>query len=560
MKKIAFYFIIAALILNTSCHDDLEIESTTNFSESSTWGSETALELYTTGFYAALRDAAEIYSLNLSDGYSDILKYSFGTSVNSATTHNEILLKKDYVNISNLPLYTWDNYNRIRRQNEFLIAADKYIDKYGEDFLNIRKAEIRFIRAFSYFKMIRVYGGVIIRDETDGVDAENQKDKARATEEESWDFVIKDLQFAAQYLPDEWDDKWFGRTTKGAAYAMLCRCALYAKRWDVAIDAATEVEKLAKLGYYRLENNYADVFTSSTLPNNKELILCVDFVKPDFQHSFDTRFSPSGDGVVANKAYAVPTNELVDSYEMADGTEFKWNLNSAGQQMDESGNIINPYMNREPRFYASILYNGAEWRNRTIESFVGGEDGFISYAAGSNPFTTVTGYYIRKFLEESNTDFEVNGSDQYWIELRYAEVLLNLAEALAESDYNANSTRALQALNDIRGRVGLPFKTLTDAPDKDSFMKLLRQEKMKELAFEGHRYWDIRRWKIADKVIDGQQAHGVKIVKNSDGTFNYEIVNCDGGVNRTFPERYYLIPIPSSEIENNSLCKQNPLW
>ena len=152
------------------------------------------------------------------------------------------------------------------------------------------------------------------------------------------------------------------------------------------------------------------------------------------------------------------------------------------------------------------------------------------------------------------------GSDQFWIEMRYAEVLLNLAEALAEQDYAKNQDDALEALNEVRRRVDLPERTTQEAPDKDSFMKLLRKERICELAFEGFRYWDLRRWRLAGEVIDGKQAHGTKITKKDDNSYTYEQVSCDDNINRFFPERYYLLPIPVDELQNNPLCENNAPW
>ena len=112
----------------------------------------------------------------------------------------------------------------------------------------------------------------------------------------------------------------------------------------------------------------------------------------------------------------------------------------------------------------------------------------------------------------------------------------------------------------VRARVGLPAKTVKDAPDKDSFMKILRKERICELAGEGLRYWDLRRWKIAHEVIDGQTVHGVKITRRASGSFAYAQVDCDGGNTRIFQQRYYYFSIPADELTNNKLCVDNPGW
>ena len=526
----------------TSCHDLLEKDPTDSYSETVAWSSESSLDMYVTYLYKPLNGLSNFSSLSLTDGYTDLVKYGNGVP-QTWSAHNKILLQQNTITSDNNPMSSWGLYTDIFRENVFLRDAGIYGNKFSEDFLNIRIAEIRFIRAVNYARMIRIFGGVILRDETNGVDSEGQKDKARATEAESWDFVLKDLEFAARHLPKEWDSKWDGRLTKGAAYAYMCRTALFAKRWDVAITAADEIKKLNK---YDLMDNYEDVFK---VAGNKEIIFSIAYKIPDMPHYFDRYFAPDGKQGIRR---AVPTSELVDSYDMADGTPFSW-----------SGSMANdPYVGREPRFYASIIYNGATWKEKKIYTYVDAENGFAAYRDNMNPGEkqTVTGYFIRKYLQENNADFDDKGSDQFWIEMRYAEVLLNLAEALAEQDYSKNQDDALEALNEVRERVNLPKRTTEEAPDKDSFMKLLRKERICELAFEGFRYWDLRRWRLAGEVIDGKQAHGTKITKKDDNTYTYEQVPCDDNINRFFPERYYLLPIPVDELQNNPLCENNAPW
>ena len=525
-----------------SCHDLLEKDPTDSYSETVAWSSESSLDMYVTYLYKPLNGLSNFSSLSLTDGYTDLVKYGNGVP-QTWSAHNKILLQQNTITSDNNPMSSWGLYTDIFRENVFLRDAGIYGSKFNEDFLNTRIAEIRFIRAVNYARMIRIFGGVILRDETNGVDSEGEKAKARATEAESWDFVLKDLEFAAQHLPKEWDSKWDGRLTKGAAYAYMCRTALFAKRWDIAITAADEIKKLNK---YDLMDEYKDVFK---VAGNKEIIFSIAYKIPDMPHYFDRYFAPDGKQGIRR---AVPTSELVDSYDMADGTPFSW-----------SGSMAkDPYVGREPRFNASIIYNGATWKEKTIYTYVDAENGFAAYRDNMNPGEkqTVTGYFIRKYLQENNTEFDDKGSDQFWIEMRYAEVLLNLAEALAEQDYAKNQDDALEALNEVRRRVDLPERTTQEAPDKDSFMKLLRKERICELAFEGFRYWDLRRWRLAGEVIDGKQAHGTKITKKDDNSYTYEQVSCDDNINRFFPERYYLLPIPVDELQNNPLCENNAPW
>lgn len=540
MKNIIFIFLTFFLI--ASC--DLEVEPTKRYSDGVAWQNEEYVDMYARGFYACLRDNADIYTDMFSDGYSDILKYSI-SNLTSATNQNKVLLQENAITPSNGYLSTWGNYARIKLENEFLHDINTLGAHIDPEFRKIREAEVRFLRAYLYYKLIRNHGGVILRLENSGIEGglDNEKDavKARSTEKECWDFVIKELETIAPDLKEKWDDKNVGRITRGAAYALITRCSLYAKQYNKVISAGQELENL---NCYELVSDYNTIFKDV---NNKELILPVLFKVPTYSHSHDRRFRPTGD-MATRGGWACPTEELVSNYQIKDGdkyVDFDWN---------NPVHLANPYKDRDPRFYTSILYNGASWNNRTIETFVGGKDGFLDFDFASNNPTCVTGYFMKKFLQENNKDFEISGSDAYWVELRYAEVLLNMAEAYAQTGELA---KAYECLNKVRTRGGY-LSPRTPGSTLNVFMSYLETERMVELAFEGYRYWDLRRWKKAADVIDGQRAHGIKITI-SDTKYTYTKVVCDDS-DRYFPEKYYSIPIPLDEINNNPLCEQTIPW
>lgn len=551
MKKSIIY--LAALLwsttLCTSCSDVLDIDPSDRYSPASIWASTDAVDKYVIGFYAMLKESTEIYDAStkqFTDAYSDIMKSSSWDQYNHP--YNMSLLQETYYDADDakaLSCWSGDSgcYNRIRRHNEFLRDAPNYIGNYGKEFVNARMAEVRFVRAYAYFRLIRVYGGVVLRTAVDGP---AQNDKPRATEAESWDQVITDLQYAGANLPKSWDGG-AGRVTKAAAYGMLSRAALYAKKWDIVIQAADSCTKYGGA----LAGTYAEVFRSSS---NAENLLAVNFL-PGYStyvtHRADSFFRPIGDSKTHGntKIYGAltPTSELVDSYEM-EGTlgEFSWTKYGT-----------DPYAKREPRFYASILYNGAMWEGRTIETFLGGADGMIPFSTSGAAGSTTTGYYLRKFITENDHTWDTEGSSHFAPLLRYAEVMLNKAEALAEQSWGENSAAALSALNDIRGRVGLPART---AANKEKFMEYLRHERKVELAGEGFRFWDLRRWRLAVETLNGTTAHGVKVTK-TEGGFNYEQIEVDAGKTRIFFDRYYAFSIPLAERANNKLLgANNPGW
>lgn len=555
MKKIYKLAPIAASILMMmSCDKVLNIDPTDRFSPAAVWANETSVDKYVYGFYGFLKESSEIYNSNMAnftDAYSDIIKASSWDQYGHR--YNKTLLESSFINSDDAgPFSCWTGdagcYNRIRRQNEFLRDAPNYVGKFGENFIKVRSAEVRFIRAFAYYRLIRVYGGVVIRTNVDGPD---QNDKARVSEAESWAQVIEDLKFAGENLPASWDNN--GRITKAAAYGMLSRAALYAKEWNLVTEAADSCAKYG--GKLSLEANggYAGVFASRTNPENLLTIAFLPgYASQGASHRADVFFRPVGDGKYHNNSSVFgafgPTSELVDSYEMADGTEFSWATHGT-----------DPYAGREPRFYASILYNGADWEGRKIDTSVGGEDGISDFKTQGTAPSSVTGYYLKKWITEDDKTWAKNGSSHFAIMLRFAEVLLNKAEAYAEL---GDLTKALECLNEVRSRVGLPAKTTAD---KAEFMKYLRHERMVELAGEGFRLWDLRRWKLADGdngYIDGKQAHGVKITKDEGtGSLTYSQVEVDAGIKRIFYNRFYLFSLPVVERSNNKLLgENNPGW
>lgn len=536
-------FISTIMLLNISC-SDLDVDPRDRYSNEIVWKNITNLDLYVNHLYSkTIYHHSEIGGTNLSDGYSDILKYSLTYEGH----HNRMALMPNYLSPQNTgALSSWgESYEAIKILNEFIINANKYGGNLEKTEVDTRLAEARFLRAFMYHKLIIRHGGIVLRVSDEVLDGPNEKNKERASTEESWDWVMSELNAIENQLPEKWDDKNVGRITKGALYALMARSALYAERWDNAITAAKKVEAMAEeKQLYGLMESFDKIYDT---PHNKEIILGAYYKRPELTNEFDRYFSPTGD-ITHYGGYASPTEELVSQFDINTGSgweSFDWN---------NPEHSASPYANREPRFYATILYNGAPWKGRTIETFKDGADGAIEYYFGNGQPKTVTGYFMRKFLEEKVKDFVQEKGDQYWIEFRYAEILTILSEAYARKD---NFSQAYRYINMIRNRVSLP-----DLPQQNTwkaYYQDLQKEKVCEFAFEGHRYWDLRRWKTAPSVLDGMRMHGVSVTKNDDGTFSYQVIDCDKE-DRYFPEKYLVVPIPDFETRNNTLCKQDPMW
>ena len=215
-----------------------------------------------------------------------------------------------------------------------------------------------------------------------------------------------------------------------------------------------------------------------------------------------------------------------------------------------------PFQNRDIRFYASILYNGADWLGRKLDLTIESKN-YMKFATSGqdNVHKTTTGYVIRKFLSDSpKINFTNILSGQYWIEMRAAEIYLIRSECYARK---GTFDKAYADLNAVRTRVGMPERG--QKASWNEYLTDLSQERVCELGLEGHRYFDLTRWGIATKTLDGKRLHGIEITKNSDGTLNYTRVECDTQ-DRHFEPKMNIFPIPKAELKNNSACEQNEEW
>jgi len=474
----------------------------------------------------------------MTESFTDIFKYGAMNYNSHAYIPNELAYGGSVLTVTYVSVYlgNWKTvYTKVCRINEGLYNLKKYSTMSEAD--NVRlEAEMRFFRALNYFDLVKRYKQVIIYD--DDLTQINT-DKALSSEADGWDFVQADLEFAGQNLgisPDA-----HGRVTSGAAYALLSRAMLYAERWDIAKSAAEKVTG------YELTPNFVDAFKS----NSNEAILQYSYDKSMVTHNFDNYYAPGGDaGNNTTGGFGTPTQEMVESFELATTGGFPdW----SPWHNEQGASDTPPYAQLEPRFQATVLYNGAVWKGRTIEPYVGGTDGWASWRDDAVPAgRTTTGYYLRKLVDESHDFVTLPASIQPWIAIRYAEVLLNKAEACYHLGDNAGANAAIRA---IRSRVGLPYNDKTG----DALIDAIRQERKVELAYEGQYYWDMRRWKLADSAFTGIRVHGQKIEKNADNTFTYTYVDCDKQ-NRNFPSKMYQIPLPIDELNNNALVQQYPEW
>lgn len=560
MKNIKKYTVgvLSALCLAATSCNVLDIDPSGTYSDKTAYASLDNLDLYVKNFYGVLYANANIYcssSCLMDDGATDLIKYSWYNV--SAGSMNKFFYQPNFVTEQSNFRSNWSSmYNWISKLNEYLEDLSNGLIKLDPEQVKIRTAEVRFLRAFAYQELVIRHGGVVLRNSDTAVDGPNERAKARSSESDCWDFIIGEYKKAEADLPDVWEADEAGRLTKGAAWGMIARASLYAERWS---DAVTACDEVLKKNYTLLPGQTADEYYKIfSTPNNSELIIPVYFQSGISmkQHNFNTYFCPPYDGApygMGDKvgASATPTDEYASSFDIKVGDKyeaFSWdNLSKYGNK---------PFDNREPRFYASILYNDATWLGRKLELYAGGKDGYMDFAitGQDNVHKTTTGYIFRKFLDNSGkVNFTNILAGTYWTEMRLAEIYLIRSEAYArQNDFG----KAYADLKTIRDRVGLP--ELTQKGNWDDYLQDLAKERICELGLEGHRYFDLIRWDIAVETLDHKRLHGVKVTKTADG-FSYERVECDTQ-DRLFPEKYTIFPIPYSELQNNTLCEQNEIW
>jgi starch-binding outer membrane protein, SusD/RagB family len=353
---------------------------------------------------------------------------------------------------------------------------------------------------------------------------------------------------------DPVDDANYGRFSKDGALALKARVLLFAasklynggnvgdslngyatydaNRWKLAADAAKEI---MNEGHYHLQDSFTDIFIIQRSPE-------VIFAKANTTgKQIETSNGPINFSTAPGTGNTSPTQELVDAYGMNNGLP----ITDPNSGYDPN----NPYTNRDPRLTYTVLYNGAQWLGTQIQTFNGGIN-----RPGGVTTQTQTGYYMRKFMGdfENTTSYEDHYHD--WIYFRYAEILLNYAEA--ENEYSGPSDDVFTAVENIRQRAGLNPYTLDHNISQDSLRTIIRNERHKEFAFEEQRYWDIRRWKIAGEAYNND-LHGISITKTTSGLL-YNVVPV---LNSAFDEsKMYFYPIPNTEVVSNSKMRQNPGW
>ncbi len=565
--KLSNVIISIALVASTAagCKKDfLDREITTQYNEDEVFVNYDRMSKTGLGVYSSMLNRF---------GFNRISNAMLASACDEADHANPLssvhLFNVGVWNASTNPEDCWSGfYEGIRRANLFLENSADYKNilfrdtilpanktQYQTQVRDIEwmRAEARLLRAFYHFELMKRYGGVAIMDKVID-DEEILKNIKRQSSDSCVSFIANECDAVAPLLKDTWvgfdGDKWRGRLTQGTALALKSRVLLYGAsplnnpsndldKWQKAATAANDLIALSR---YSLFNDYSGLFKlGNGADGNAEVIFAIQgWNRNDYEiANYPIGYDKGGQNSTS------PTQNLVDAYEMK----------STGRPITDKVSKYdptNPYNDRDPRLAASVLLNNTTFKGRKVECWVGGLDGLGKTRA------TTTGYYIRKYENENLNLVNNESSVHAWILFRYAEVLLNYAEAMNEANgpevRKGNVMTAKAAVDLVRQRAGMPV--LPAGVSQDALRERIRNERRVELAFEEHRFFDVRRWKIAEQT-ENAPIMAMRIIKNGDGSFNYTVVKAEDRV--FYANKMYLYPIPEAEVLKGAIT-QNPNW
>jgi hypothetical protein len=568
MKKI--YLIITLTSILVSCEKVLDLKPLDRYSSTDVWSDANLVELVVNEVYNSL----ETYvtgglspSSIVDDAYS-----SFNWCAERTITHG--LLTPD--NAVRVTIYQsgsrgrwWFYYKNIRTINDFFAKID---DASGNEDLKDRlRGEMYFLRAYCYAELVNFYGGVPLITEVFDIESDFFN-VSKSSYEECIDYIVEQCDLAVQFCPYEHTSANRGRATKGAALALKAQELFYAASplynngsfdKNKLLEAKEATEELIYLEddqgqqMYSLYSpaDYRNIFLDY---GNSEVIFAQYECVTIFKDRQNTMSRDLGMNSINGFGCYSPLQQLVDRFEVTDGVNTVIPATydkTTGRTVttDPMYDDQNPYVNRDPRFYANILYDGALYAGQIeVETYVGGKDSPQGDIQAWN--ASKTGYLVRKFTSEKQLVFGwPPNEDMMWIIYRLSEFYLNMAEILFETNTTDREGHdALWYVNQIRQRscVNMPAYTSIDR-------EKIRHERRIELCFEGNRYYDVLRWQIYDQAL-GLPHYGIQIEKKDDVTKTYTVFEADANV--LFDPRIYYIPIPREEINKNPNLEQSPGW
>lgn len=577
--KLIKYILVIGIFAFQGCSDDvLNRAPLDKISEDNVWKDEVLMQAYLTNLYSRL----PLYSFVQGN-------WSNWTDEATTSTGNSNNITRGMVTKSSEGAPYWD-YAYIRDINVFLENVGA--SPISEESRNQMEGEARFIRALAYFEMMKRYGGVPLVDVVIDPFAEiDKKYTTRATEEAIANFIDAELTTAEGLLSEDATPK--GRINKWTALALQARATLWAasiaKYGSVQLDglvgipadkadayyakASAAADAVINSGKYSLYNeiadkaeNYRNIFTDE---GNAEVIFEKPYDGVNVAHSWDAWEGPNQWAVRGGTDD--PTLDFILRYENIDGSTDQ-PLFGPGQLYD---NGAAPFANKDPRLFGTIFFQGDAWASGTVETYEGLDPsvlpdpgavirnpnatynnvpatGLDSRSLTKDDFSTNSGFHIKKYIDDTDSQIPENQSKSNWIVFRLAEMYLTRAEAEFEL---GNLQDAAIALNMTRDRAGI---SLVD--ESTITLDKVRTERSSELAFEGgNRYWDLRRWRAAETVLS-KAMQGLQIIFHYEsGKYYFIPFNCEAFTRVFSPEQYYN-PITSGRIDNNPDLVENPLY
>ena len=534
MKRLSIYILAGTALLSTACSDFLDTAPHDALSPATTWKTEADAESFVVGCYNGLWDPSAILYLDCGSdiGYNNFpwegwRPWGDGSASSSSTGKG---------------FYSFTNIRRCNTVMENIDNVEFKTDGKKEDLI----AQAKAIRAYAYFRMNWWYGGVPV---IGSYQTAEEAQVARDTEEAVRQQIAKDLDEAIAGInvaPSS-----LGRIAKGGVLAIKMREALYYEEWQKARDAA---KAIIDLDQYELESDYAELFKLSGV-SSKEVILSDQRIANTLGLSVIGQMYNNQDGGWSS---IVPTQNLVDMYEMTDG-----------KTKEESAlyDPARPFSNRDPRMAMTILYPGQEWRGdilNTLDENLPNGSRNINYPTYTDN-ASKTSLTWAKYLDPIDQYPNMWNTGACVIVFRYAEVLLTLAEA--SNELSGPSDDVYTCLDQIRTRVGMPAVDRAKYNTKESLRELIRRERCVELAGEGLRRADILRWKdaggkmLAETLMNGQLARIKGHIDYDDKSPSKRgVVDTDRVYieTRQFAAKNRYQPIPQSSIDKNPNLKQNP--
>ena len=529
------YLILSAVLLAAGCQSSdqlLDVVSPTTVSDAIFWTQEADAQLFVTGTYSVLPGWFDVMGL---DGLTD------NGAVNRQFDNRYVYTDGSFDPQSGYSRGLWNQfYNGVARSNTLLANIDRIPAAKIDATRKARYvAEAKFLRGMMYLQLVSMFGDVPM-PLVPVTDAEGRAMTVTPSAK-IYDQVIADFDAAAAVLPSAYTGADYGRATKWAAIGMKARAALYAGRFQLAADAAKAV---MDGGVFQLHPSYSQLFTYAG-ETNKEVIFVRTYAKTAQATGQNNNvFGEFGPPTNSAGGHVVPIRALLDSYQLTDGQSIATSpLYNPAPWPNAGGTMFD---NRDPRMAATLLYPGASWDGGTFDSRPRGQSSKAEAFDLGNENVSTTGLNIRKYLDLTDKADRGNGGIDFML-LRYADILLMFAEAKVE--LGQADASALAAINLVRARAGMPVLAAVTQAD-------VRYERRAELAFEGLRLFDIRRWKTAAAVMPIDAVTGADYLDAS-GVKKTLTQPASG---RKFFPRDYTFPIPQAEIDLNPNLKAQNGW